>query len=192
MLKSLAVFFATILLAFSVEGSNRFRGFEKGQQGISLMAGQPMLVRYQYFLSWKQSLFCDFGYNVSERVGLAEAFYVFYFYDESDTWRKKEVTNSIVFYGGPGVLTGFGLNDADEKNDTQLAIKGIGGVEYVFGLGRWSLKGEIGAGMFALGRTFMEIHGSVGLSFYWGRDFGTSKKAKKEKKKKRRRRKKKR
>ena len=176
-MRTLFLFFLTFFVflndSFSAPTKKIFRGFEKGQSGFGFLLGQPLTLRYQRWTSWKTSLYFDGGYNLSDKTIIAATTYVFYFYDEKDTWRKKGKTNIFMFYAGPGLLAGFGLEEADSKNSTQLAARALGGVEYIWGLGHWSLRGEIGAAVFALGRTATQVQGGIGITYYFDSSNGS-------------------
>jgi hypothetical protein len=159
------LFLIVISLPLHAE-QTRFLGFDSGQKGIGLLAGQPSGLRYVYWLNWKHALFADLVYDF-DGIAMAQGSYAFYFYDAKDQWRKKKGSNSFLFYVSPGISAGVRVIGSDTASSVVLGVRGAGGLEYIFGPGSWAARAEIGGNLNLLGRTLASIQGMIGLTYYF-------------------------
>ena len=149
------------------EGATRFLGFDHGRQGVGLILGKPTGFRYSYWLNWKEALLGDLGYDF-DGILMGHASYGFYLYDAKDYWKKKKGFNSFLFYVAPGIATGFRIKGSDTASSVIIGARAAGGLEYLFGRGAWSIRGELAGILNFVGRTAADFQGFVGLSYYWG------------------------
>ncbi len=146
---------------------SRFLGFDRGQQGMGLLLGSPSGFRYTYWLNWRHALMGDLVYDF-DGILIAQGSYAFYFYDAKDQWRKTRGFNSFLFYLAPGLVTGARVKGTDTASAFILGVRGVGGMEYVFGRGTWAIRAELGGVLNAMGRTFATLQGMAGITYYFG------------------------
>lgn len=146
--------------------------FDKGTTGIGVVAGQPLLFRYQLWENWKRAYFFDGGYNF-EKFFVGGINYLFYFYDVKDFWRTRSKSNALLFYLGPGAYLGYSTDSGNPNQSLVFSARGVGGAEYVFAGRGLSLRAEVGPAINIIGRTFLSVQGGVGITYYFG---GASKK----------------
>ena len=139
---ALLFLFANLALATDFSSQKRFTGFPENLWGYGLNFGEPTGVRANYFLDWKHALNFNVGYSFA-KVLTGSANYLWYGYNANDRVLKKDFWNSLIFYGGGGLMAGPGLPGCDTGDKFQLGIQGVGGVEYLFTGSPWSVRREV-------------------------------------------------
>lgn len=147
--------FSAVLLIMSVSAF----GFDRGQQGLGLMLGQPSGIRYSYFSDPYRALYADLSYEF-EAVNLLQGGYVFYFYDASNN-------NPFSFYVTPGLTAGL-RNRSDEAKRTVLGPRVATGFECFIAESNWAARVEVGSYTNLIGQVSIEFQGFVGLTYYFG------------------------
>ncbi len=164
------IFFAAFFLSTSVRAelhSKSFEGFDEGQTAISIFAGQPSFVRYDFWLNWKSALQFDVGYHF-DKYFYASINYTSYFYNTRDFLRKqRNFWNSLLFYYGPGFFGGFASEDTADES-FKMGVRAFGGAEYLFDGQKYAIRAELGPAFFFQGSRFLGLQGALGLTYYWG------------------------
>jgi len=143
-------------------------GYDNGTQGMGLLLGKPSGFRYTYWLGWKRAIFGDLVYDFDGLL-ITQGSYAFYFFNAKDQLKKKKGFNSFLFYLAPGAIAGTRVSGTDTSSYVVLGLRGVGGMEYVFGRGDWSMRAELGANVNLMGRTFADFQGILGLTYYFDR-----------------------
>lgn len=166
----LCLLFSSSVLSFSKGGrfdGKRFSGFPDSAHGWGLIVGEPVLLRYIQFKTWKQAWYLSGGYSLYKNVALATADYVFYGYHANDKVINEDFWNSLIFYGGPGILAGAGMAGSDPGDAIQVAIRAVGGVEYIFNNTAWSGRLEFVPEFFIKGQNNFGFAIGLGATYYF-------------------------
>lgn len=143
-----------------------FVGFPEGATAAGIFLGEPIGLRGYLFRTWKQAYSVGVGYSNS-KVIQGSFDYLFYGYSARDKLKDKNLWNSLIFYGGPGLLVGTGLEDADSKDKFQVGARVVGGSEYIFTDSPLSLRLELAPQFMFKGRTALQFSMGVGLTYYF-------------------------
>jgi len=144
----------------------RFAGFNEQQWGLGVLLGDPIGLRANYFTTWKRAFSFSAGYSSSQDIQVS-ADYLFYGYQAHDKVIDRNFWNSLIFYGGVGVLAGVGAGGNDPANGTQYGARLVGGLEYIFVGTPWSLRFEVAPEYFLKGKNTVGVAIGIGLTYYW-------------------------
>jgi hypothetical protein len=144
----------------------RFRGFSEGLMGGGLLLGDPTGIRALYFTNWKRAFSLSAGYSFAH-VGVGSLDYLFYGYSVEDKRKTDAFWNSLIFYGGAGFMGGAGVGGHAVEDQSQMGLRLVGGVEYVFGNSPWSLRLEGAPQYLFKGKNSLGLAGGLGITYYF-------------------------
>lgn len=143
----------------------RFTGFPEGLWGVGLALGEPSGLQAHYFTGWKQAWSFTAGYSFS-KAAVVGVDYLFYGYNAKDKIVDKNFWNSLIFYAGPGAKLGFGI-ESDPNDSLQVAVRALGGAEYIFTDSSWSVRLEAAPELYFKGRNGFGIGFIIGATYYF-------------------------
>ena len=144
----------------------RFAGFNENQWGAGAFLGDPLSLRAYYFTNWKRAFAFSLGYASSKTAQLSVD-YLLYGYQAHDKVVDRDFWNSLVFYGGAGVLTGVGVGGNDPADNFQAGLRVVGGIEYIFAQSPWSMRMEVDPEFFIKAKNSVGFAIGIGATYYW-------------------------
>lgn len=157
----------------------QFPGFRAGQSGLGAVLGWPFGARYQKWLTWKDAMFFDLGYQ-TDGFFMFGGNYSFYMLSEDDRWRLDRRVGTILYNLFVGGVAGIHIGDSRSERE-RLGIRGGGAFEYLFPESDWALRVEVAPVLYLTGTTAAGLQGGIVLMKYFGKpenQFSRSPKAK--------------